>query len=73
MILCAVVFFKCFQQHEEKWNAGNTYEMEIGNVYCRNHNFSSFRRSNGAKSSHSKEDQQPLGLIKGAQPVDRRK
>lgn len=59
----AVVFFKCIQQHKEKWNVGNIYEMEIGNVYSRNNCFSSFRRSNGAKPSYSKEGQQPPGLI----------
>lgn len=62
-MLCTVVFFKCIQQCKEKWNVENIYEMEIGNVYSRNHCSSSFRRSNGAKPIYSKEGQQPPGLI----------
>jgi len=37
--------------------------MEIGNVCSRNHCFSSFKRSNGAKPIYSKGGQQPPGLI----------
>lgn len=53
MMMCAVVFLKCIQEHKKKWNAGDIYEMEIGNVSSRNHCFSSFRRSHGAKPVHS--------------------
>lgn len=62
-MLRAVVFFKCIQQHKEKWNVGDIYEMEIGNVSFSNLCFSSFRRSNGVKPVHRKAASSLLGFI----------
>lgn len=62
MMLRAVVFFKCIQQHKEKWNVGDIYEMEIGNVSFSNLCFSSFRRSNGVKPVYRRGSQQPPGF-----------